>query len=156
MKAFILALCLIATPALANPIYTIGPETDPGGIVIQYFAKYWDLREQRTDVRVEGECDSACTMVLGIIPLDHICATPNAEFGFHSASINGKYAKSMTEVMWEMYPDRVKRLLAPLGLGKAKDHPEIVYIDAQKIVPPCGPRQEAEVAPAPQQGQPAP
>jgi hypothetical protein len=155
MKALLFVISLLIAPvAAANPIYTIGPEGDGGGIVIAYFAKYWDLRDQRADVRVEGECDSACTMVLGIIPLAHICATPNAEFGFHSALREGKYAKAMTEVMWEMYPDRVIRLLTPLGLGRAKDHPDIIYIDAQKIVHPCSPRREEATAEPPKE--PAP
>jgi len=145
MKALIVALCLSAAPASATT-YTIGPATDPGGVVFDYFAKYDGWYHEQADVRIEGECDSACTMVLGFIPNDRICATANAEFGFHSASRGGKYAKVMTALLWELYPERVLRLLAPLGLGKPIEHPAFVFVEAQKIVHPCGPRQEAAAA----------
>ena len=32
-----------------------------------------------------GICNSACTLVLGIVPLNRICATPRASLGFHQA-----------------------------------------------------------------------
>lgn len=141
MRALILALCLLATPALAaDPVYRIAvTREDPGGNVFDYLAKYRNWYHQEATVRVEGECDSACTLVLGMMPLDRICATANAEFGFHAAARDGHYAKAMTELMWEMYPARVIRLLTPLGLGVAKPQFRLVYIDAQKIVQPCGP-----------------
>src|SRR2546430_12063950 len=36
-------------------------------------------------VVIAGTCVSACTMVLGLVPTDRICATSNAVLGFHAA-----------------------------------------------------------------------
>jgi len=36
-------------------------------------------------VIIDGICNSACTLVLGIVPLNRICATPRASLGFHQA-----------------------------------------------------------------------
>lgn len=138
MKALVLALCLLATPAAAET-YTIGPASDPGGEIFRYIQKYMDWHDEHADVRVVGECVSACTLVLGMIPPAHICATANAEFGFHSASRGGEYAPDMTSVMWNTYPRRVLRVLATVGLGKPIKHPDVVFIEAQRLVQPCGP-----------------
>jgi hypothetical protein len=143
MKALAVALCLLVTPACANPVYTIAANgSDFGGSTLRYISKYIAWADEKADVRIEGECDSSCTLVLGLVPLEHICATANAELGFHSATRDGVYSDAMTKIMWELYPERVIRLLTPLGLEVAQDHPNVVYIDAQKVVRPCGHRSE--------------
>ena len=43
------------------------------------------LRSSGERVVVDGNCLSACTLVLGMIAHDHICATQRARFGFHAA-----------------------------------------------------------------------
>jgi len=146
--ALLLALLTISPAHATN--YTISD--DPGGDILDFIGKYEFWLHRHAEVRIEGRCVSACTIVLSIIPNEHICATPNAEFGFHSAVRNTEngpvYAKIMTALMWEMYPDRVIRVLTPLGLGKPIEHPELVYVDAQKIVKPCGPAPIADAEPA--------
>jgi hypothetical protein len=46
-------------------------------------------RQSTTDsgvlVIIDGKCLSACSMIIGTVPRDRICVTPNAVFGFHAA-----------------------------------------------------------------------
>jgi len=147
MKALLLVVALLfAAPA------TAADETithDGGGVIFDYITKYVTWYNQRTDVRIEGECDSACTLVLVFIPIDHICATRNAEFGFHSAStiypghpeIKPHYAPIMTAMMWELYNnvERLHRVLVKHHFAEPRNHPDFLMIDAQEIVKPCPP-----------------
>jgi hypothetical protein len=77
---FILLL-LSATAARADLRIT----RDTGGYVEAYRAKYEQLRDRGGRVIIDGVCNSACTMVLGIVPRDRICVTPRASLGFHQA-----------------------------------------------------------------------
>ena len=58
---------------------------DRGGPIGQYLNAYATMRSTGERVIIDGNCLSACTLVLGLIPQDHICATPRARFGFHVA-----------------------------------------------------------------------
>ncbi len=40
-------------------------------------------RDRKERVIIDGICNSACTLVLGIVPLNRICVTPRASLGFH-------------------------------------------------------------------------
>ena len=76
-------LCLIAalpaTPARADLRIT----RDHGGYVTEYKAKYERIRARHERVIIDGICNSACTMVFGIVPMNKICVTPRASLGFH-------------------------------------------------------------------------
>jgi hypothetical protein len=58
---------------------------DPGGQLGPYLQKLAALRSSGEQVVIDGKCLSACTMVLGVIPRDHICVTAKAQLGFHAA-----------------------------------------------------------------------
>jgi len=58
---------------------------DRGGDVIQYFAKYQDLQARGERVVIDGDCLSACTLVLGLVAKNQRCITAKARFGFHAA-----------------------------------------------------------------------
>src|SRR6476620_3275328 len=58
---------------------------DHGGLVDAYKAKYAKIRDHGERVIIDGICNSACTLVLGIVPLNRICVTPKASLGFHQA-----------------------------------------------------------------------
>ncbi len=78
----LLLLCLAAvTPARADLHIT----RDHGGYVEEYKAKYKRVREKGERVIIDGICNSACTLVLGIVPMNKICVTPRASLGFHQA-----------------------------------------------------------------------
>src|SRR4051812_34526468 len=74
------AIAVIASiPAAAQYRIT----QDHGGSVDQYISKYTNIRDRGERIVVDGRCDSACTLVLGIVPINRICVTPRASFGFH-------------------------------------------------------------------------
>ena len=67
-------LVLASVPAYADYRIT----RDFGGLVEQYKAKYAQIRDRGERVIIDGICNSACTLVLGIVPLNKICVTPQA------------------------------------------------------------------------------
>jgi len=78
----LLLLCLAAaTPARAELHIT----RDHGGYVEEYKARYKRVRDKGERVIIDGICNSACTLVLGIVPMNKICVTPRASLGFHQA-----------------------------------------------------------------------
>src|SRR4051812_2532937 len=76
-------LALGSLPAHADP-YTIFD--DGGGIIVKYVRKYTDMRDNHMKLQVAGECASACTLFLGILPVTQYCVMPTARLGFHTAS----------------------------------------------------------------------
>jgi hypothetical protein len=50
-----------------------------------YMQRYASIRDSGEDVVVDGECLSACTLVLALVPRQRICLTSNAVFGFQAA-----------------------------------------------------------------------
>src|SRR5262245_56185371 len=61
---------------------------DTGGYVEHYRTRYERVRDSGERVIIDGVCNSACTMVLGIVPRHRICVTPRASLGFHQAYYN--------------------------------------------------------------------
>ena len=77
--AFVILSLLVATAAQADLRIT----RDTGGYVEAYKARYEQIRDRGGRVVIDGVCNSACTVVLGIVPRNRICVTPRAS----SASI---------------------------------------------------------------------
>src|SRR5271165_2357655 len=76
----------LTVPALTVPASaTVRITSDPGGQIGPYLDKLETLRKSGQNVVIDGECLSACTMVLGVIPRDHLCVTGRARLGFHAA-----------------------------------------------------------------------
>jgi hypothetical protein len=81
IKKLILASTLFWTlPANALTI-----TNDRGGLIPMYVARMQRAAATGERVIIDGNCLSACTMTLGIIPPQNVCATPRAVLGFHSA-----------------------------------------------------------------------
>jgi hypothetical protein len=59
---------LVATPARADLHIT----RDHGGYVEEYKAKYKRIRDRKERVIIDGICNSACTLVFGIVPMNKI------------------------------------------------------------------------------------
>jgi hypothetical protein len=74
-------LCVSAASALADLRIT----RDHGGEVEKYKTKYKQIAERGERVIIDGICNSACTLVIGIVPRNKICVTPRASLGFHQA-----------------------------------------------------------------------
>jgi hypothetical protein len=77
------AILLILWTSAADAEYRI--TRDHGGLVEDYKARYSEIRDRGERVIIDGICNSACTLVLGIVPLNRICVTPKASLGFHQA-----------------------------------------------------------------------
>ena len=78
------------------------------------------LRDSGEKVVVDGDCDSACTLLLGYIPKDRICVTPKARFGFHSAWKRGflgfrTFNAAGTAILFSRYPVDIQNWLAQSG-----------------------------------------
>ena len=111
--ALLIFLPLAATPARADLHIT----RDHGGYVTEYKAKYERIRDRKERVIIDGICNSACTMVFGIVPLNKVCVTPRASVGFHQAYYDKAFTFGIKVTSYEgtsdlmsYYPDTVKDL----------------------------------------------
>jgi hypothetical protein len=111
-------LVLASVPAQADYRIT----RDFGGLVDQYKAKYAKIRDRGERVVIDGICNSACTLVLGIVPLNKICVTPRASLGFHAAYFDQAYTLGIkvtsfagTADLMSYYPPAVKNWICRNG-----------------------------------------
>jgi hypothetical protein len=127
----LLLLSLLASvPARAELRIT----RDHGGYVDEYKTKYQRVRDRH----------SACTLVLGIVPMNKICVTPRASLGFHQAYYDKAFTFGIkvttaagTSDLMSYYPDAVKDWIRRNGgltteMKKIKNGEEL-----WKIVDPC-------------------
>ena len=144
MRITLLSLLLLsvaaATPARAELHIT----RDHGGYVEEYKAKYKRVREKGERVIIDGICNSACTLVLGIVPMNKICVTPRASLGFHQAYYDQRWTAGIkitsisgTAELMSYYPPSVKDWIARHGgltaqMKHAKNGPEL-----WALVDPC-------------------
>ncbi len=124
--ALLILLLLAATPARADLHIT----RDHGGYVTEYKAKYERIRDRKERVIIDGICNSACTMVFGIVPLNKVCVTPRASVGFHQAYYDKAFTFGIKVTSYEgttdlmsYYPDTVKDWIKRNG-GLTTDHEE--------------------------------
>jgi hypothetical protein len=88
--------------------------SDPGGEVASYITKYRQIRDTGQRVVIDGPCLSACTLVVGIVPHDHICITHRAMLGFHAASYYDDASQSLvptragSRLVMRFYPTAVR------------------------------------------------
>jgi hypothetical protein len=119
MRVLCSVLLLLASgPAFADIRIT----RDHGGYVEQYKAKYAKVRSTGERVIIDGICNSACTLVLGIVPLNRICVTPKASLGFHQAYYDKAWTAGLrvtsiagTDELMSYYPPTVKAWIARHG-----------------------------------------
>ncbi len=93
---------------------------DAGGRIGSYVETYSQVRSSGEMVMIDGTCLSACTMILGLVPRDRICITRRATLGFHAAWLPGPegrpiYSAAGTQVLWEVYPQHVRRWINSRG-----------------------------------------
>jgi hypothetical protein len=114
------ASLIAAAPTSAVADYRI--RKDYGGFIDQYKLKYAAIRDRGERVIIDGVCNSACTLVLGIVPLNRICVTPRASLGFHTAYFDKAFTAGIrvtnywaTADMLAYYPEKVKEWLNRRG-----------------------------------------
>jgi hypothetical protein len=75
------ALCAAVSPTRAE----LRILASPGGQVGPFLDLFEQVRASGERVVIDGPCLSACTLVLSVVPDDHICVTRRAVLGFHAA-----------------------------------------------------------------------
>jgi hypothetical protein len=145
MQRFVVLLLLLAAAlwvSSARADYRI--TRDHGGLVDEYKAKYAAIRDRGERVIIDGICNSACTLVLGIVPLNRVCVTPRASLGVHQAYYDkattfGVKVTSYagTADLMSYYPDPLKEWISRHGglttdMKKIKNGPEL-----WAIIDPC-------------------
>ena len=139
---FVLVAMLVVASSSACADHRI--TRDFGGLIEQYKVKYGKIRDRGERVIIDGVCNSACTLVLGIVRANRICATPKASLGFHAAYFDKAYTFGVkvtsyagTADLMSHYPSRVKEWIRRNGgltseMKRVKNGP-----DLWKMVDPC-------------------
>jgi hypothetical protein len=108
---------------------------DEGGKIGDYWTRFTATRDAGNQVAIDGMCSSACTMVLGIVPYDRICVTPNAVLGFHAAWRPGFLGYRVTNdpatrTLWSFYPNPIRAwILRHGGLGF-----DMIYLSGPELL----------------------
>jgi len=123
-------MALAILPASATMRIT----SDPGGQIGPYLENLASLRSSGEHVVIDGPCLSACTMVLGIIPRYHLCVTPRARLGFHSAWRPDEAGRPVvsrdgTQLLMTVYPQSVRNWIARRG-GLS---PHMMYLTGREL-----------------------
>jgi len=135
----------IATVAIAVIIANSASATvritdDYGGVIGDYLARFKAVRDSGERVIFDGLCLSACTLVLGIVPQDHICVTSRARLGFHAAwrSATGSLkatgslqvsADDGTQLLMGIYPEHIRNWIARRGGLTSR----IIYLGGREL-----------------------
>ena len=117
---------------------------DHGGYMLEYKAKYERIRDRKERVIIDGICNSACTLVFGIVAPNKVCVTPRASLGFHQAYYDKAFTFGIkvtslegTSDLMSYYPDTVKDWIRRNG-GLSTEMKKITNgNDLWKIVDPC-------------------
>ena len=114
--ASVLVICVIGKASADVRIFN-----DPGGEVSSYVEKFQDMRAAGERVVIDGPCLSACTLLTGIIPRDHVCVTSRAVLGFHAASYYDDAARSLvptregSRLVMRLYPAAIRSWIVHHG-----------------------------------------
>ena len=112
IRGLLLCAAVLASSATSASA-TMRIAEDRGGQIGHYLQAFALLRSTGENVVIDGNCLSACTLVLGLIPNNKICATENARFGFHAAWMPDRDGRPVTSTMgtralWNIYPTTVR------------------------------------------------
>jgi hypothetical protein len=113
---FAAVMALSASSASA----TMRISEDRGGQIGHYLQAFAALRSSGEKVVIDGNCLSACTLVLGLVPRDRVCVTQNARFGFHAAWMPDSDGRPVTsplgtQALWNIYPVSVRHWIKRHG-----------------------------------------
>ena len=126
IAALVLAACtpLPPLPPVVNVIY------DGGGLPMPRAATIKQMTRVGTTVRIEGRCNSACTMYLAV---PNVCVAPDAVLGFHSAwsvhATDRMYIGVINQFVSRHYPDNLKSLF----LSDYSKSVEFTYLTGQQV-----------------------
>jgi hypothetical protein len=140
-----LAATLISSSAAQA---TIRLANDPGGLIAAYEARFARARASGERIVIDGSCLSACTLAIGMVPREQICATPRAVLGFHAAWQPTPFGKAIsfpaTQQMMSIYPPEIRAWIGRHGGLR----PNLIYLRGQELaefLPSCS-QSDVEVA----------
>ena len=142
MRVHLIAVAIVsAVLAATSASATVFISGDNGGKMEDYTARFRQVRDSGESIIIDGTCMSACTMVLGLVPRERICATHNAVLGFHAAwefnKSGGRIASaSGTLELMKTYPAPVRAWIARQG-GLSPNMMFLQGRDLAAIVPLC-------------------
>jgi hypothetical protein len=151
-RAALLLVAAVAALSASSARATIVISSDRGGLISDYAARFISARDSGEQVVIDGACLSACTLVVGMVPRDKVCATPKAVLGFHSAwrpmgagkRVNSSVA---SQAMLDVYPAELRKWIAQRGGLNSK----MIFLygrELAEIVPPCTSAVIASISPA--------
>jgi hypothetical protein len=125
VSTILILLIALTVPASADLRIT----RDHGGYLDEYKARYTRIRDSGERIIIDGICNGACTLLLGIVPLDRVCVTPRASLGFkgaqHEKQKTGGFwnwstvfstpSVSATDELMSIYPESVKNWISRRG-----------------------------------------
>ena len=140
IRGLLLGLALMASSA-STASATMRIAEDRGGQIGHYLQAFSMLRSSGERVVIDGNCLSACTLVLGVIPRSRICATSRARLGFHAAWMPDSDGRPVTspmgtQALWNLYPVSVRGWIIRHG-GLSR---KMIYLQGRElasIVPSC-------------------
>ena len=116
-----LALCAaVLASTVTSASATMVISGDRGGQIGRYLQTFAQVRSSGERVVIDGNCLSACTLVLGLVPRSRVCATPRARFGFHAAWMPDSDGHPVTspmgtQALWNIYPSHVRSWISRNG-----------------------------------------
>jgi hypothetical protein len=116
----LIAGAILLASGVSSASATMVISEDRGGQIGQYLQTFAAVRSSGQNVVIDGNCFSACTLVLGLVPRERVCATPRARLGFHAAWMpdeNGRPVTSPmgTQALWTIYPSKVRSWISKNG-----------------------------------------
>lgn len=128
------------------PVPEVNPDRDgagriiirsnAGGSVSAFLLERRRYERDGTNVHFVGQCDSACTLFLGL-PSDQICVARGAVFRFHKPSAGSARDEAVAlRYMMSNYPGWVRNWISRKG-GLRKDFISMPASYAQNYLPTC-------------------
>lgn len=144
VRATLIIAAILSITAITGASATMRISDDIGGRINAYVDQYSQVRNSGERMVIDGACLSACTLVLGIVPLNKICVTPRASMGFHQAYYDRRYTAGLyvqsyagTDELMSYYPETLKEWIAEKG-GLARQMKTIKNgSDLWAIIDPC-------------------
>ena len=124
----------LAALSVTSASATVRIAEDRSGQIGQYLQAFASMRSSGESVVVDGNCLSACTLILGLVPRDRICATDRARFGFHAAWMPDRDGRPVTsplgtQALWSIYPASVRRWIIQHG-GLSR---KMIYLQGSQL-----------------------
>jgi len=133
IRGLVLGVAIVAL-SVTSASATMRISEDRGGQIGRYLQAFAALRSSGENVVIDGNCLSACTLILGLVPRERVCATGNARFGFHAAWMPDNDGRPVTsplgtQALWNIYPVSVRRWISRHG-GLSR---KMIYLQGHEL-----------------------